>query len=317
MKLCLFDCGAHDGTVARQITNHMGLTFDSPDAYVVPVAYRPDFKFSGSEFLSRKPYILLDFLEFGWNAGDQENRIGHGIDRPWFAHMDSCEWGNLDGFVRDNPPALTFKRELFERDRSDTLVPIEWLCDHVIPPIVSKEQFDSRPFDVFYNWGYSNPSRVHLHAEIFRAMADRGIDVLSEFRQLESYPISDQHRWVSIFSPWWMRTHLQAVLDFQQKSKVSVAMPGAGIKTFRDSEAPIGAIMAKPDDNLAWSYPWIHQQNCIRMEEGRHFDDIRTTLNYALINLYDIYVEGQRNLANYQCETYVKNYILPKIEAVL
>lgn len=327
MKLALLDCGANDGTVMRQIVKHLPMTTNpvEADAWVMPVAYTPNFRFHNPSL--KKPYILLDYLEFGWQWGTEghcrENRLGMMPCDDYsnirqFGHLDTDEWEKLDRFIRDHPPALTFKRELLQSQVTDTMLPCEWLCEEEIPEPMSKAGFDARPIEVLHAWGWSNPSRAILHAEIFRGMTTHGLTVISQFDHIGVKSL-DGRCWVSVYTPWYARLPMATIYETQIRSKISVSLPGAGWKCFRHAQAPLGAVMALPWDELAWSYPWESGMNCVRL------DDIFEPNNYFLRlrdhttrpDLYNIYVEGQRNLANYQSRNYVNNYLLPAIERVL
>lgn len=291
----------------------------------VPIGYLPEFRFDsdGMNRISGKKWVLLDMSEGGWDAGEKPNVLGRGVTRN-FGHLSSDEWVKLDDFVRDHPPLIQFKRELFLRDASPSLMPCDYLVTHPVPAVQSKVKFEARPLDVFFAWGYSHPSRPKLHGDIFHGMAANGIEVISEWSQ--NPPDLKKRWWMSVYSPWYARTPIQEVLRVQQTARISVAMPGAGRKTFRHAESCLGCVMAAPEDGMAWSYPWESMKNCVKMPwGGGWFDSLNEfTVNplgidlYSHIaDLYDIYRGGMENAARYQSETWVQNYLLPSIQRLL
>lgn len=283
------------------------------DAVVVPVAWHPDYKFNEDLLLLKRPVVLIDYLEFGWNFGPRENRIGKGTT-DWPGHLNSPEWAKLDAWVRDHPPALVFKRELFKRDVGERFLPIDFPCCNPPPKIPSRAEFDARPFDVFYCWGLSHPDRARLQGDIFHAMANRGLSVISDWIQFKQLPEMPGRTWVAIHSPYWARVPMERVMEVQHRSKVSISMPGAGQKCFRSSESACGAIMAMPKNYLAWSYDW-HDGNSILLTPGQELESLLHQMEHH--NLYDIYLSSQINFELYRCENYARDYVMPAIERLL
>lgn len=314
MKLKLYNADATraDGTNTSQLFNFLPLVEAGEDIAIVGVSYMPQFVFN-PELLKLKRYILIDYVEFGWDAGSKENRFGHLLPHE-FGHLDSIEWVAFNMWVAENPPLLTFKRELQQRHRTETMIPIEYLCYLPIPPIQTKAEFDARPFASFHCFGYSHPSRIHLHADMIRGIADKGLDVITDWCQLENLPATTGQRHISIYSTWWSRKPIAEVMKWQQQSKISVSLMGAGKKSFRDSEAPVGSIMAMPENDLAYSYPW-DKSNSIQLIQYEKTGSLLAWLEFK--NLYDIYLAGQENIERYRSEVYVQNYVLPNIQKVL
>lgn len=230
-----------------------------------------------------------------------------------------ASWQRFDAWVgarqRAGQVKLYFSRELLKGDVSDTLKPIEFPAYIDIPPVQTKEQFDARLLDVFFNWGYSHPSRPRLHADIFRAMTTHGPGVVSSFRELESrYNQLPGLCWAAIHTHHSVRRHISEIIPWQEKSKITVALPGNGRKTFRHGETQ-GSIMALLEDDIAWSFPWEHGVNCLRLTEGNEFDCLETATRRN--DLYQIYVRSQETLSRYKSERYVSEYVLPTLEAAL
>lgn len=308
--------GAVDCVLRSQMLDFLPKS-NAPDAIpFVPISYYPNYTFSYElHKLEGRPWILADMTENAWDWDMRKNNVlGTGITRD-YGHIASDEWAKLDDWVRDHPPVIQFKRELKLSDKSPTLMPCEHLCYLPIPTIQTKAEFDARPIEVMHLWGWSHPSRAILHAEIFRAMTDKNIGVVSEMSHLDGCLKNPSPRtWAAIYAPWYARKPMGEVMSFQQKAKISVSLWGAGKKCFRSAEAPVGAIMALPFDELAWSFDWEHQVNCVRLCAGREFEDLDK--NTTRDDLYEIYVRGMETIRKYESQRYVDSYIVPTIEAV-
>lgn len=311
--------GRIDGTITAHLLSGFHDRSSSPhdcDVILVPITTFADFRFNPRLRDIKKPWVLLDFCELEWNYFDLGN------DTMLFGkNAKECRWLNphwhpFDDFVRENPPVVYFKRELLEVNRSDNVVPIDWPCRLEIPPLDTEEQFNSRPIEVLHCWGYSNPARPVLHADIFRAMATHGIGVLSEIEHFHDYFKSPAARtWATIFSPCYARKPITTIEWMQQRCKISVSLPGCGVKSFRDAESSVGTIMALSFDRLARSFPWFHGENCFRLRPSHAFEDLDAATKRD--DLFSIYCKGQETIANLQTKRYVENYITPLIEAKL
>lgn len=304
--------GKLDGTNKRQLLDYLPIG-EPADVTVVPIAYWGDYQFNSELWNIKGPVVLIDYVEFGWDASSKENRFGTGMSRH-FGHLANDQWMQFDDWVRDFKPRLTFKRELQACHQTETMLPIEYLCYLPIPPIQSRAEFEARPFATFSCFGYSHPMRMHLHADMIRGIADRGMDVITDWCQLENLPPATSTRHISIYSPYWSRKPMAELLKWQMQSKISVSLFGAGRKSFRSSEAPVGSIMAMPTDGLAHSYPW-DESNSIQLRPEMVIEGLLWALSDPA--LYDIYVAGQENIRRYECATYVRDYVLPQIARIL
>lgn len=307
--------GARDGTVQAGLLDHLPNQVGSvleADVIVVPISFLATYKFNEALHGLKKPYVLIDFLEFGWDAGDKNNILGSGMTQQ-FGHLNNSEYAKLDQWVWDHPPRLTFKRELFKRDVSPTMLPVEFPCQMEIPLIQSKEEFDKRPLDIFFPWGFSHPSRPRLHGDIFRNAHVGAYTFVDHWDDL-GHVVGNL--WASIHTPWMRRHPISEVMRWNQRAKISVSLWGAGKKCFRHTmEAPVGSIMALPSDNLAWSFEWDHGMNCIRLDEKHEIDSLMNATTRQ--DLYEIYKNGQCTVARYCSRRYVDEYIMTEIQRVL
>lgn len=313
--------GSTDGVTQAQILNHLpkskGLA--DADAVIVHCVCHSKFAFNHglNDLLGKKPIIIMDYLEYGWNFDmRKENILGRGAEYP--CTSKNHDWGTLDQWVTQANPVLTFKRECKRKDVSSTVIPIDFTAEQPIPKTQSEAEFNARPLDVSYVWGYSHPDRARLHGEIFSAMGNMGINVIDHMEDMVTRQDSHYFRaktWFTMFSPYWRRRPMAEVMAVQQQSKLAVNLPGAGVKCFRRQESPVGAVMAMQSDDLADSYDWMNGVNCIKLTRGREFVELVAAAERP--DLYTIYVLGQENIRRYANPGYVRDYVLANIQKVL
>lgn len=315
--------GQIDGTIKNQILDRLPNLVDSvlaADAVVLPISFFANYQFNEALYkLKGKPLIVVDFLEYStfWN-GEETHLLGKNLQVAKNL-FNKPEWMKLDGWLAANPPAMYFKRELLNRDRTDRVRPIEFLCYLDIPPVQSRAEFDARPFEVFHCWGYSHHTRPQLHAWIFEeGMARRGLGVISDWSHAYPYMQSPQKRtWVSIYSPHYVRKPIAEMLWWHERSKIMVSLPGAGYKCFRSAEVVNSVHALMGENDIAWSYPWEHGVNAIHLKWSLQGSVLWEVTTFEMHLLYDIYVAGQETLRKYQPENYIRDYLIPAIKGAL
>jgi hypothetical protein len=289
------------------------------DIAVIVVSFFHDYKFNPRIYdiaESKKPYVFLDFTELEWCYFDQKDETQlfgvNTLECPWL----NPNWHPLHEWMRNHPPLVYFKRELLSKDANDKVVPIEWPCYLPDMPMQSEDEFNNRVLQVFNNWGFSNPMRPKLHGDIFHAM-NNGIGMISEASQFEPFIRDHPHTraWMTVFAPYYSRVSITDLLFYQRRAKLSVALPGCGVKCFRHTESPCESIMALPEDRLAWGIPWVHGENCIRLGPDNLFEDLNAATKRA--DLYEIYKRSQETVARYRGPAYVRDYVLPLIEGAM
>lgn len=304
-----------DGTIQAHLLSGFPNVSSSPhdcDVILVPITTLAGFKFNPKLRDIKKPWALLDYVEYEW-CFDMQNHCTHlfGLNTRECRWL-SPAWWDLCDFVRDNPPVVYFKRELLAQDATDTVRPIDWPVYFESPALHTEEEFNARPIEVFFNWGFSSPSRPLLHGKIFEAMATHGIGVISETDHFHGYFQNPCARtWASIFAPHYARKPTTTIQWMQERSKISVSLPGCGKKCFRHGEACWHTIMALHHDSLAWSYDWKQYENCIRLRPGHEFEDLDCATKRS--DLFAIYLAGNATMEKYRKGAYVENYITPLI----
>ena len=274
--------------------------------------------------LKGKPYVIADVIEMGWDA-----KIDH---TPFFGFDDSSffsilrhpqfdnskeQWLRLNDFIKGNQPIFYMKRELLAKDQDEMFIPLNYPAQYPIPEPQSKEDFLKRPLDIFYSWGLSHPERRKLHGRIWLGSEEHGYMVCDNLFWIELFMANENnaHKWLSVNIPHYCRFHSDQILNINALAKISISMPGAGTCCFRHTEASANAIMLMKDDKMAWSFPWLANDNCLKFE--RFGDEITTALNgLNSPQLYDIYLRGVENCKKYFLPNYI-NHIEQKIKKVL
>jgi hypothetical protein len=309
--------GAIDGTVQANLLRHIPnqVPVSNADVVIVPISWFDNFQLNPALYQIKVPVVVIDFLELGldWDVNSGKDSHILGRNSANFPRTNHPHWMHLDAWVRDVAVVTYFKRELLEREVTEKIVPVDFPCYLPIPGVQTKEEFDARPLEVFHFWGLSHESRPRLHGDIFREAYHNGYEVLSQFGHWHGYFADPRGRtWASVHAPHFDRKPMTDVMHFIHRSKISVSLPGAGVKCFRDSEASCGSIPAFWNCGIARSYPWEAEKNCILLQPGIEWLDLCDVVQQD--NLYDLYVAAQETIQKYSAPTYVRDYILPNIE---
>jgi len=301
--------GVTDGTA------HRFLSMLNTDVPILLVSRVEGFVFNEQiNTLKGKKYILCDYVENGWEW-DSLRDDGHlwGVNTQDFDFMQGDEWKKFDEFIVDNPPAISFIRELKKEDVAPNRLPIEYPNFQPKYALQDKEQFMSRPITLFNFWGRSHEERLQVHGNIWKDASRYGYSVCDNIYFLERFLAEEKgNKYVTIWMPHYFRVPIENILAINQMSKFSLSMPGAGIKCFRSTgEAPANSIMVCKEDGLAWTYPWVHAINCLNFDGT----DLSEVLESAKDNekIYGIYCNGVATANKYRVEPYINNYLLPLI----
>ena len=172
---------------------------------------------------------------------------------------------------------------MFKNAYPDYIYPVDYPCWFQPQPIQSKEEFDSRPLSVFFFWGRSHEARLILHINIWKAASQFGFSVCDNIYHLERFIAEEKsEKWATMWQPHYARVDISEILKINGVAKISVAMPGAGRKTFRGTgESPFNSIVLMHDDGMKYTYDWVDSVNCIKFKD---FGDEIKTLREALNN---------------------------------
>lgn len=309
MSILTVDRKRNDGTGAA-LANQLKVNIP-----IVFVSLSEDLDFNEEVLsLAGQKYCLIDYTEMGYNWNMAESHIfGKNTDKfPHVFHMD--KWKVFDDFVRDNPPAITFCRELLSNDVSDTLQPISYPCFIDPIPIHSREEFDMRPLEMFFSFGISHEYRKIIHANIWANSGKYGYEVADNLFLLQRFleQEKDKRKWASVHIPWWARNPIETITAINGLAKISVSPAGAGRSCFRHGEAPCNSVMLMWEDSMAWHNGiWEHGKNCIKCEQGKEIETIIEWLQKP-DELYACYVNGVATVDNFRFSNY-----LPYLENII
>lgn len=279
---------------------------------LVLVSRLDNFVFN-DELLSLDKYCLVNMCEFGWDFPFTDTPIFGKNIHEYPELFSGPEWEKFNDFVTTKPPLLTFQRELLEKDTSDKILSCTYPCYYPIPQIQTREKFNDRPIELFHFFGRSSEHRIHFQSNAYR---EDGITLIDNIYYLQGYLAEGIHKhiWCSLHIPHFVRVQLEHILAINERSKLSLSMPGCGKRCFRDSESPINSIMVLQDSGVAFPFPWVHGENCIMYKGDDPIPAIKEALKRD--DLYDIYVRGVDNCWNYQIGNYT-TYIESKINSLL
>ncbi len=294
---------------------------EEADVIFVPFARFDGFKFDEKMNGIKKPWVLFDWCEFGWDDPMKQS-YEWGVGRTEHPAFRTSDIVKFDQFIEIHPPLLTFQRELLLDDCTDTLLPLDymnWLPEYGND---TKEDFIKRQIEVEFDWGRSSEGRMWLHGAIFQQATHLGYEPVSEFCHLEHALRGGNSRaWLSVHTPWYARLDVRQLQDIVRRSLITVVMPGAGGKTFRGSERASDAIMAMPRHRLACPYPW-NESNSIVLPEIKTVADaneaVQVLANSLMrTDLYEIYCNAMENARNFRPSEYGRRWIAANVEKAL
>lgn len=278
------------------------------DIPIVLVARCEDFKFNEElNSLKRKKWILADYIENGWQWDMKEGHLW-GENTFKFDFLCRDEWKLFDNFVYDNPPALSFVRELLEDDVAENKLPIEYPNLQQQWPIQSKEEYLSRIIDVFYFWGRSNEMRVQLHGDIWKGATHYNYSVNDNIYYFNDFVKEERgSKWVSYNIPHYGRQDVRHLLSINAMSKLSVSLPGNGVKCFRTTgESPVNSLMVTTYDTLAYTFPFTNSHNCIKFSQAEPTaQELNKILSTPPDHLFEMYVKCVETANKYRLPNYI------------
>lgn len=290
----------------HSLVKHIQCKYD-----IVMVNWCENFVFNDA-LLGVKDYILISYCEYGWDFSLTETHLW-GINSEKFPRYYNGDWIKFDNWVKENPPRLTFKRELLKKDVTDKIKPIDYVAPNIEPiPIQSEEKFNNRPLSCCYYFGRSHEGRLLLHSNIWKGATQYGYSVCDNLFYYNDFMHNERgKKYVSMNIPHYSRQPIQTVLAINGDAKIGVVPFGAGQKTFRAAEVSANSAMLMWEDDLAWASDWVHGVNCIKCKQGEEVETIEKWTQDE--RLYSIYCEGVKNWEKYRVGNYINNYLLPLI----
>ena len=243
---------------------------------------------------SGKPVAVFDYWEEAWNE------LAYRIDTHGLQNIKAV-----------------FKREMVKNHTySGNIHPIDWYNHIPVPEPDTFEEFNARPIDILMIWGLSNPIRPEVHGNLMAGCHKHGWTYIGNRHHIA---YEGGQKAVLLHQPHYDRIPEKEMYELQSKSKITISLPGAGVKCFRHAEAPINSVMAKPEDNLVWQAGW-DKTNCVFFSDSvveiGCLIDYGNDLKYELSNpetLYQKYLNGTKRAHEIKPEKVWNTHILPKI----
>lgn len=269
--------------------------------------------------LAGKPVVVLDYLEYGWRKSWNNSHL---VGRNSAAAGLGEEYTKLDEWLAGQHVVAYFKRELTPEvqalETSFPVYPVELLAQESEVRWFSRNDWDRRSGGIFHLYGFSHMDRKRLHGAL---QVEFGTTVNSlDAVEHPGHPAADWHYLEQ--REHWSRYDMPRVLAAQREFALSIALPGAGVKTFRDGEACNGTVPVFADVGMKRAIPWT-EENAILLPtvngELRIHESVEI-LRAALSDRTALYPKAQSALVNcirYQAEKYVDNHINRHIRAHL
>ncbi len=308
------------------LSDHKIVT-DIKDADVILVGYthQTDFIFQSYD-IGNRPIVIFDYKEFACATYI-----------PFFLcfYPDNditCnpEYYKLQKFLESKQSQIKiyFKREFYinSPEIPVTIYPIDFIAREPYfwkENVSNIEEFNNRICWISMIWGLSNPTRAILHGEIIKSYNTEMLCTDEIMFEKNSH----FGKIAMFYKPCYVRMPFNDMMEIYKQSKIGISLWGSGRKCFRDTEIPFNCVLAIQESNYHYSYPWIHDINCIMLpnkilENGYlQIDEkksIETINNYLGCSdkLYEIYIAGRNNCMNYRMDTYLANYLIPKLETI-
>ena len=170
-----------DGCVRHQVANQFEHAEPQNCDYVgLVITYTDSWKFNRDEYESvkHKPFVIFDYTEYGWEHTSVNHFYGYNTNEFSFK-FNNTEYLALDEAIKNANVKCYFKRELPKGANSPfNTFPAEYPCILPQEDPVSFESYNARAIAIFFNWGWSNPSRPNLHGALY-SMAQSLVILLS------------------------------------------------------------------------------------------------------------------------------------------
>ena len=320
-----------DGWVLDHIRRIPDLTLvDSPEqadlvffSWTWRPEYQPDHAMIQRILRANKPVVVFDYLE----CSDDTACVLTKPNDAWCSALqkyDAC--AALEPLVK-----LYFKREYCPAKLPPTpypVVPTDFMSDYIKEfdeqELTNRTQFEQRPIDLFYIYGYSGTERMLFHAELLRRYHDP-LRMCLTLEQVEnSLRLGHKNIIALLFVPPELRYPFTDILKYQGMSKLSLSLRGASWKCFRHAEACKNAVMGLQDCHSEFAFPWKKGINCVSLPNlprlnpsPRYWLDLGASLTQISLalasDLYPVYVSGRQNAANYITENYIERHWLPHL----
>ena len=313
-------------------SNHQFVSnIDEADVIIFGYAVKQNYNFKKHN-IGNKPIVVIDYNELGpFTLND--NFIGFNT-HSWFKQFEG--WNNLNYWLQDiqSNIKIYFKRE-FEKGSYHPPIPtypIEYMSFNERfwnQNTQSFEEFNKRIFKLALIFSLSHTSRPLLFAKLVEKLYCCNMcfdERILEYNEYYDSSFNNNEGILLLYKPCFFRLHHNKMMDLYQKSKISISLHGAGKKCNRETEVSFESVPAIQETNQYYTYPWIDGKNCIILPNQKN-DPFRLDLEDAINKmlsylqqpeeLYQIYLNSQKNSLNYRIDNYLTRHIIPKLENII
>jgi len=286
--------------------------------------WEPDLDMIRRILMAARPVVVFDYLEC---TNDVEIVLTNPNNGVWNAALQKyAPCATLEPLIK-----LCFKREYSATITPKTTYPIlptDFMCDTQLnDEPANRDEFEQRPIDLFFVYGYSACERMLLHAELLRRY-HHPRQICFTLQQIENaLKMGTRNIKALLYVPPALRHPLGDILKYQGMSKLSLSLRGASWKCFRNAEACKNSVMMLQDCRSAFAFPWISGVNCLSLPNlpkpnpsPPYWLDLEAALSRIKSaldsDLHPVYLAGRMNSANYVTKTYIENYWLASLRRI-
>jgi len=291
--------------------------------FIVPVFHSKEY-FLNTELAARidrskKPIAFFDYNELGWWVNDLYDHI-FGINTIQGTQFGENEllvpYEYLSEWMRSmflaKRVVAYFKRELHKTTREKypdkNIYPIDWVNHIVWDTIDTEQEYNARPIEILFIFGQSHPQRMSFVSSVisFAQVYEWGICTdPSDIEHIPGKKVAMFHR------GHWNRLSQQEMYNLQSQAKITVSMPGYGVKCFRDAEAPVNSLLAIMKTDIVRMIDWS-VAGAVMMVQGKMFSQLENALSNSA-ELYSRYLSCVKQSENSKPNKIWYDYILPKL----
>lgn len=271
--------------------------------------------------IKEKPFVIFDYCEYGHDVKSIPHFFGENTEL-YLNKLHEKKFIDLDNALKSVKIKCYFKRELPKNVSIKTyypIYPIEYpsYSESNDYKIDSFEQYNKRPIDIFFNWGWSNPSRPKLHASFYDLAEKFNYRIISNHLHLVNEK-KENPKSIFVYSsyaPHHSRLDISSIMKFQKISKISISLNGSGIKCFRHSESSVNSLMAIQENDLKWTYEWNDENaivlpnisNSELIDSEKSIEKMISLINDK--NIYDRYLNCVKTNIIYNKKTYINELL--------
>lgn len=298
---------------------------DLPCVYLI-FTFEENFQFNYNlaNSLNGKPIIIFDFSEESWQTS-WNNELVLGANPDFGVRKNQNEYYKLHEWLLKQNIVGYFKREFSIKIQNNIenynlkfpIFPIEAPIYDISTTMISKKQWFERKGQVLHIYGNTHADRRLMHFEL-QKQSHYVVNNLSMVNKLLEHDV-DFHCIEEV--PSEIRYQLNEIFAIQNNFLLSCALPGLGVKCWRNIESCVNTVPIYADLGTKWSVPFDESNSVvIPSRDGRiNFPESIEIINNALKdkeNLYKKSIVAYETCKQYQLTNYMSKFINSKIKKI-